>query len=155
MVSEETSLKELFELLSNTSSTLQSANLFPRGWTIEIRNPSKGIFIVRDQPSFVEAFNNCFQQMQEAPIRTSKGPVVMVLPSPPSSPSPPSIDDVKKTEEARSVFHMKVTFGDLKAIRSLCGVVYGEFGKYAVNSEGVTCKRCLKVLRSRESKTPV
>lgn len=212
MITEDSTVKELFYFLSDNGCTLQSANLFPRGWTLEIRSPSKGIFIVRDQPGFVQAFNACYQQFLDAPLRalipteiqkriledlsdenvstrhtrtnleqfkenrpamlaagwialgdaragkahyvTEKGLAALRGPHSPNpdpiasfvGTTPHSSSETKKPDETRPIVHMKVVYGELKDFKSLCGAVRGENGKYAEDSSGVTCKRCLKRL---------
>lgn len=147
MISDDTSLRELNRILSQHETWFHAANLYPRGWTVELRNPRKGIFIVRNIPSLPEALNQAIQSVLEASDRPQ---------APRSVPSKTEESSVSgKQQETKSpVLHMKVSVENVLPTsvmlkhKALCAVGGGDSISYADDSTQVTCKRCLRMLPS-------
>lgn len=68
-ISDSTCFGDLWRILSEHGATLQHVRNLPRGWTVEIRAPRKGIFEVTDSPSLVEALTSCLNKVESAPVR--------------------------------------------------------------------------------------
>ena len=148
-------------MISHEIDIRKMENFF-RGWTIEMRH-KKGIFEVRDVPGLADALEACMQKVLAAPERKPKEPIEKLIErSSLGTPAAKALresapkdmvdatlrrSDELSTNPSAPPTHMKVTYGDEKSLRSLCGAVYGEKGKYAETSEGVTCLRCVRMLQ--------
>src|SRR5271163_973070 len=68
MITPDTTLYQLGEILVSHNASIRKIELFFRGWLVELGS-DRGIFEVRDQPTMYEALAACLQKVIETPKR--------------------------------------------------------------------------------------